>query len=150
MASPSYHCKGWTLLFLPISPHSYSHPTSQPINSFHQTLLHWVITASLGLGLDTHIPALILLLNTRHHAIPSYSTAPQPPPPSPGCRPSWSLAWQQPMLKLEVEYYLQLEDVKQYYFLHDVHGVLADLIFFHHVGFVLFPRNDILILYKTA
>ena len=34
-------------------------------------------------------------------------------------RPSWSLARQQPMLKLEVEYYLQLEDVKQYYFLHN-------------------------------
>ena len=29
------------------------------------------------------------------------------------------LARQQPMLKLEVEYYLQLEDVKQYYFVHD-------------------------------
>ena len=27
------------------------------------------------------------------------------------------------MLKLQVEYYLQLEDVKQYYFLHDAIGI---------------------------
>ena len=33
--------------------------------------------------------------------------------------PSWSLARQQPMLKLEVEYYLQLEDVKGFYFVRD-------------------------------
>ena len=34
-------------------------------------------------------------------------------------RPSWFLARQQPMLKLEVEYFWQLEDVKRYYFLPD-------------------------------